>query len=236
MNWMRWTPGRDGGLVGRGRALALFAVFAALSASSTGLGAQSPGEARDALLRASERYAGIETVCAGFRQLLQIPLLGDEQESAGRVCQRRPNLFAMRFTEPAGDAVVADGSHFWIYYPSVSPGQVLRLPVDPTRGGLDFYREFLDEPLSKYAVADGGVEDVGGVATRLVRLTPLGNRGYRSAQVWIDPVQGLIRKVEVVEENGTLRRITLSDIQVDPGVPASTFQFAVPDGVSVVSR
>ena len=108
--------------------------------------AQGGAQAMGALSEASERFSGLTVVCADFRQVLEVTLLGERRESRGELCQRRPNLFFMRFTEPQGDQVVADGSYFWIYYASVSPDQVVRLPLDPARGGLDFYREFLDRP------------------------------------------------------------------------------------------
>lgn len=220
------------------RRLRPFAVGLALAVIAAAPPAALAGQesAQALLLRTAERYAGVGTICAEFEQRLSIPLLGDSRDSAGEVCQRRPNLFSMRFTDPDGDAVVADGEVFWVYYPSVSPGQVIRFPLDPSRGGLDFYREFLDEPLTKYEVADRGQEYIGEVTTRRVELIPLRDRGYQAAQVWIDPEAGLIRRVEVTEENGTIRRITLDGVRLDPSVPASTFQFLVPSGVSVVSR
>lgn len=191
-----------------------------------------PGKVMSA---ASDRYAAVSSVCADFVQRLTVPLLGSDQESRGRLCQRSPNLFSMDFSTPEGDRVVADGSHFWIYFKSQSPGQVIQLPVDPSRGGMDFYREFLDSPLEKYDMALEGTEQVGDRSTSRILLTPFQDRGYRSARVWIDSSTHLIRRVEITEANGTVRRLTLSDVQLDPVVPASTFRFVVPQGVQVVS-
>ncbi len=185
---------------------------------------------------AAERYAGVETVCASFDQTLEVVLLNQENRGEGELCQARPNLFSMRFTDPEGDAVVADGEHFWVYYRSINPEQVLRLPVDPSRGGLDFYREFLDQPRSKYEASVEGREMVTGRETVRLSLEPQANRGYQSARVWIDPERREIRRVEVTEENGSIRTITLDGIRMDSPVPVGTFRFDVPDGVSVVVR
>lgn len=188
------------------------------------------------LEEAAERYAGVETVCARFDQTLNVVLLNQENRGEGELCQARPNLFSMRFADPDGDAVVADGEHFWVYYRSINPEQVLRLPVDPTRGGLDFYREFLDQPRSKYQASVEGREVVTGRETVRLALEPQANRGYQRARVWIDPDRREIRRVEVTEENGSIRTITLDEIRMDADVPAGTFRFDVPDGVSVVVR
>jgi outer membrane lipoprotein-sorting protein len=142
----------------------------------------------------------------------------------------------MRFTEPAGDAVVADGSHFWIYYASVNPGQVLKVPLDPALGGLDFYREFLESPETKYDAVLEGREEVTGHATHRLRLVPVERRGYSRARVWIDAESAMIRRVEVHEDNGTVREVELDAIRVDPPLAADAFTFRVPDGVRVISR
>ena len=141
----------------------------------------------------------------------------------------------MRFTEPAGDEVVADGAHFWVYYASVNPDQVVRIPLDPTRGGLDFYREFLDRPTEKYDVIPEGDESVGDHPTVLLRLEPRAPRGYRLARVWIDPVAAMIRRVEIHEDNGTVRVITLDSLEVDPPLGPDAFTFEPPPGVTVIS-
>lgn len=216
-----------------GGLLSILTGFVALTAP----GAAQAGDGGMAILQeAAERYAGVETVCARFTQTLEVVLLNQANRGEGELCQARPNLFSMRFTDPAGDAVVADGEHFWIYYRSINPEQVLRLPLDPSRGGLDFYREFLEEPEAKYRAVVEGREPVTGRETVRLALEPLADRGYQGARVWIDPERREIRRVEVTEENGSIRTITLDGIRMDAPVADGTFRFDVPDGVSVVVR
>lgn len=192
-------------------------------------------DARAALTAASERFATVRGLCADFVQEIRVPLLDEERTSHGRLCQLRPNLFRMDFSDPDGDQVVADGTHFWIYYKSLDPGQVLRLALDPERGGMDFYREFLEDPHGKYELSAGSREVVDGRSTLRIDLTPRSPRGYEDATVWIDPEARLIRRVEIREENGSVRRVTLSGIELDPGLDAGHFRFAMPPGARVVS-
>ncbi|HSG47535.1 MAG TPA: outer membrane lipoprotein carrier protein LolA [Longimicrobiales bacterium] len=220
----------------RARAAGLHALMCALVVLSLPAAARGQDRAAQALETASRRYQEFSTLCADFKQVLTVTLLGDRRESRGELCQRRPNLFFMRFSDPEGDAVVADGSHFWIYYPSMNPGQVLKLPLDPSRGGLDFYREFLDRPDEKYDATLEGEEVVTGRNTVRIALRPREPRGYRTARVWIDPAQGMIRQVEINEDNGTIRLLTLDAIRVDPPLAEGAFTFPVPEGVRVISR
>lgn len=189
-----------------------------------------------ALEAASARYGTFETICADFRQRLENPLLDETRDSSGRLCQRRPNLFRMDFADPAGDEVVADGSHFWLFYKSLNPTQVLQFPLDPERGGLDFFREFLLDPTSKYEVTSEGRESIDGFITWRLSLVPRAPRGLASARVWIDPEAALIRRIEVVDDNGLLRRVDLSEIALDPALASGFFEFDVPPGVDVVAN
>jgi outer membrane lipoprotein carrier protein len=197
--------------------------------------AAAQDEERAALTAASERFADMRGLCADFVQEMRVPLLDEERTSSGRLCQLRPNLFRMDFSDPEGDQVVADGTHFWVYYRSMNPRQVLRLPLDPERGGLDFYREFLEDPHGKYDLRAEGREQVGGHSTLRIGLTPRSPRGYEDATVWIDPEARLIRRIEIREENGSVRRVTLSGLEIDPALDATDFRYTPPPGVRVVS-
>ncbi len=211
-------------------------LVALLALGGSDLAAQGDSSDPAAVMTAAaERYGEIGTVCAHFVQNLKVPLLGSNRESRGTLCQRQPNLFSMDFQDPEGDRIVADGEHFWIYFRSQNPDQVIKLPVDPSRGGMDFYREFLDQPLQKYTMKLEGREPVGGTSTVRIHLTPRMDRGYEGATVWIDPASHLIRRVEITESNGTIRTLTLSEVRVDPAIGAATFRFAVPAGVQVIA-
>ncbi|HKK92757.1 MAG TPA: outer membrane lipoprotein carrier protein LolA [Longimicrobiales bacterium] len=212
-------------------------VAAGFAVLSTGL---LPGDVRAqqskataAIAAAADRYTEISALCADFEQSLVSGVLGRETRSEGRLCQARPNLFEMDFSDPEGDRIVVDGEHVWVWYRSINPETVLRVALDPTRGGFDFYREFLSDPLQKYEVSGGNDERIGGVETVRVSLEPRESRGYEGAEVWIDPETDLIRRIAIREENGNVRTVTLSDIDLAPAIPDRTFVFEVPEGVSV---
>lgn len=187
------------------------------------------------LEEASERFASIETLCSDFHQVLDVPLLGERREGDGRLCQRRPDLFSMRFQDPSGDLVVVDGEHAWVYTPSRDPEQVLRAPMTAVGGRLDFHGEFLEAPRTKYDAVLQGSDTVAGMATRRILLRPREPARYRDALVWIGEDR-FLRQVEVREENGSIRTVTLTDFEVDGAVPEGTFSFTPPPGTRVVAR
>lgn len=204
--------------------------------------AQPPGgtgAGTDAAVRAMEdaaaRYRGVDAVCATFRQVVDVRLLGRRVESAGRVCQRRPNLFSMRFDDPDGDMVVSDGQHVWVYYPSVEEDQVVRYPAATAPGRYDVFRAFLEDPGAKYRASDGGSEVVAGRNCRIVELDPRGQATFRRAKVWLDREEHVIRRLEVHQENGSVRTMDLADLDFAPQIKPDLFVFRVPDGARILA-
>ena len=204
--------------------------LAALASSSPAAVAQ---ESFGPLEQAAARYREVLAICANFEQVIDVRLLRRSIESEGRICQRRPNLFSMRFTDPDGDMVVSDGEYFWAYYPSVDEEQVMRHPVSGSPGREDFFREFLEDPGARYEAVPGGIEVVDGRECRVVALTPRTEAGYRAARLWLDAESHVIRRLEIQEPN-KVRTLTLHDLDLDPEIQPGTFVFNVPEGARVM--
>ena len=213
-------------------AAGLFMAVALLGANR--VDAQERG--LDILHRAADRYAAVETLCADFTQHLSVPLLGSERTGTGRLCQGRPNLFAMRFTDPPGDLIVVDGAFAWVYFPSNDAKTVLRTSADRSAAGRDFHREFLQDPEGKYDVEYEAQDVVVGHATHRLRMLPKGPASYRAAVIWVDDGNPVLRQIRLEEENGSVRTITLADVgfDADPGI--DWFSFTPPEGALVMIR
>jgi len=223
----------NGGLLARAVGPGVAAALLWFSAFAPAAVAQEPGTALRVLEHAAERYREVNAICADFEQVIEVRLLGRRVESAGRVCQQRPNLFSMRFSDPEGDMVISDGRDFWVYYPSIDEEQVMRHPAADSPGRHDFFREFLEDPAGKYSAEDGGTEDVGGRGCRVVSLTPVTGAAYRGARLWLDAEDHLIRRLELHEESGNVRTVTLSSLDLSPALDSDLFTFEVPEGARV---
>jgi outer membrane lipoprotein-sorting protein len=237
---MRQGSGRDGAVAGRGlvgrlsRGAAACVAVLALFGASTAAHAQERG--LTVLDEAARRYASVETVCARFTQQLEVPLLGRERTGTGRLCQGRPNLFAMRFDEPNGDLVVVDGESAWVYMPSNDPRTVLKTSAEQSAGGRDFHREFLEDPETKYDVSYEGAETIEGRETHRLRMVPKGPANYEAAVVWIDTGTPVLRRLRLEEENGSVRTITLTEVGFDADPGEGWFSFTPPPGAVVIER
>jgi len=101
--------------------------------------------------RASATYQTITSLSADFVQIITNPMIGSPDTTRGRLYQMRPSRFAMRFTAPKGDRIVADGRFLWLYTPSTTPGQVIRSRI-PEYGttGPNLIGQFVEQPRERY--------------------------------------------------------------------------------------
>jgi outer membrane lipoprotein carrier protein len=188
--------------------------------------------------RASKAFSAAKTVRATFEQTLANPATGSESKATGELVLQQPNRVSVRFTQPAGDRVVGDGTWLWVYLPSAAPNQVVKLPAKG-KGvtGVDVIGDLLTQPRSKYAVTSGGTATVGGRATHVVTLTPkTDGQPVDRARVWVDDADAAVRQIELTDANGLVRTLRMTSWTRNAPVPASTFKFEVPAGVRVVDR
>ncbi len=189
-----------------------------------------------ALRRAEDAYHGLTTLRAEFTQTLVNPMLGGPEESHGTLFLDPPDRFAMRFANPEGDRIVADGTWLWLYAPSSVPDQVIRQSVP--RAGMaspNLMGQFVDRPLERYDAEYLGVDTVAGVEVDRVRLTPkVDGLGFRRAEIAVDRLAGLLRRMVVIEESGQRRTLVFRNIVTGVSIPPAEFRFDVPPGTRVV--
>jgi outer membrane lipoprotein carrier protein len=188
---------------------------------------------------ASAAYQALGAFSADFVQVVMNPLAGEPDTTWGMLYQKPPNLFAMRFTHPQGDRIVADGRWLWLYTPSTTPGQVIRTPIpDVGTTGPNLIGQFVDHPRERYraryiraeTVAPDGMADV-------IALDPKDpDIGYRGAVIWIARSDSLVRRIEIAEMSGQQRIVLLRRLRPQGDLPRREFKFSVPRGVQVVDQ
>lgn len=198
-------------------------------------GEQAP-ELETVLRRAAAAYSRANTLQADFAQRSTNPILRKTVSSRGTLYQRRPDRFLMKFSDPEGDLIVSDGSHFWVYYPSVDRKQVIRMPASSGAGGVDLQAQFVGDPLERFVATYEGREAVAGRDAYVLVLTPREALGYQRLKVWIDVQDYLVRRFEVTEDNGVVRHFELSNLRINPKLADDLFRFEQPEGTHIVDR
>lgn len=200
------------------------------------LGAQSVDATID---RAVAAWDKIKTVRGTFEQTVTNSLTGSSAVARGKYVQQRPNRLAIRFTQPASDAIVSDGKYVWVYLPSTAPGQVVKRSATE-RGSIpiDLTGQFLDEPRAKYDIAAAGTRTVEGHAAHGLTLTPKAGvkAPFTKATVWVDDDDALIREFEETEPTGVTRHVRLTSLEPNVAVERQVFEFSVPSGAKIVDQ
>lgn len=211
-------------------------ILSVALAATLGVHPQVDERAEEILAKASEAYKAVTTVRSEFVQKIEIRALEREKEGRGTVFQKKPNYFLMKFEQPEGDMLVADGEFFWMYYPSAQPGQVIKTAINQTPEGATLGGQFLVNPTERYVATYVGSEPVDGRPAHLLSLVPKFEAPYTLVRVWVDANDYLVRKFEIYEENETVRTITLSNVQAGIDLPDDLFRFSPPPGVEVFTR
>ncbi len=162
------------------------AALTALVLLPLNLAAQDP-DPRVLVEKASRTYQGLTSFQADFHQVIADEQIGT-YESRGRLQQMGESKLAMRFSDPDGDAIVMDGSHLWVYTPSTTPRQVIRMPVpsDPTFGP-NVLAWILTDAAKRYQSRYLRSDAVAGRSVDVVALTPLDRSlPFTEATVWLD--------------------------------------------------
>ncbi|HEX9166738.1 MAG TPA: outer-membrane lipoprotein carrier protein LolA [Gemmatimonadales bacterium] len=216
----------------RRRLMLAAAAVVALAGPATG---QQDGSAIAA--RAGRTYRALTSIRATFHQSIEDRMIGT-QESRGELVQAGSAQLSMRFTDPAGDAIMLDGTYVWVYTPSTTPGQVIRMtiPTDPVYGPNVLAR-ILDKPAERYETTLLRTDVLDGRPVDVVEFMPNGGDPlFRRAVIWLDRETFLPRRLELDELTRVRRTLTLSKIRTNTPVNRKEFAFDVPAGVRVVDR
>jgi len=213
--------------------LLLTALLAILPAA---LSAQQ-GDGNAIAARAARIYRSLTSLSAEFTQVIEDEALG-RLESRGTLVQSGQNKLSMRFTDPKGDAIVVDGTNVWVYTPSTTENQVIRMPLPsgPVYG-FNLMAWLLDRPTERYRITYVRRDFVDFAQVDVLQFEPTSpEMPFRKAILWIDRDSGLPRKMEIEEEPGAVRTLSLSKMRTNQPVNEKTFRFDVPSGVRVVDQ
>ena len=215
-------------------------IHAALVGSLVALAAPTQQSSVDAMIdKAVATYNKTKTSKGTFEQAITNPLTGSTVKAVGEFQQQRePARFSFRFVQPKGDMIIGDGKWLWVYLPSSTPGQVIKVPM--TNGGagsLDLASRFFDSPKTRFAISDAGTATVAGRAAHALTLKPKSStEPFTQAKVWIDTADGTLRQFETVEPSGITRLVTITAVTPNAPVDAKLFSFTPPKGARVVDQ
>lgn len=197
--------------------LSVFLIGVFISIASFGF-AQ---DAQEIIKKVQSNYKGIKDAKASFSHS------GKRNSESGTIYIQKENKYRI---ETKGQVLVTDGVTSWSY--SLKKKQVI---VDNYKddGNTFSPNKFLfNYPENFYSDLDGS-ETVSGLDCYLLKLTPRSKGNVKSAKIWVDKDENLIRKITIVSKEGT-DTYMLKKISLDSGVSSSKFTFSPPSDVEVI--
>ncbi|MBN2288936.1 MAG: outer membrane lipoprotein carrier protein LolA [Candidatus Glassbacteria bacterium] len=182
-------------------------------------------------------FEKLQSLEAGFTQVVEAPALEKSEQFRGRLYFRKPEYLRLEYTVPEGQLLVADGDWYWFFMPQPDLLQAMRAPMDEDEGagapryilGGDMHRRFTGKLL--------GEEQRNGKPCYLLELFPLKtNRYYRSLKAWIDVSSYATLAVRYQDLGGTLNYFEFSDLAENIRIDPQKFIFVPPPGTQVLDE
>ena len=214
-------------------------ALAAWALVSTGAAPKKQGSVDPIIDKAVATYNKTKTSKGTFDQAITNPLTGSTVKASGQFeQQRQPARFAFRFIQPKGDMIIGDGKWLWVYLPSSTPGQVIKVPMtEGGAGSLDLASRFFDSPKTRFTITDAGTATISGRATHALLLKPKASgEPFTQAKVWIDTADGTLRQFETAESSGITRLVTITAVTPNVAVDPKSFTFKAPKGARIVDQ
>jgi outer membrane lipoprotein carrier protein len=197
---------------------------------STCLCAQAPPHsAHELAQRVDRHYNQLRSLKAGFIESYEG--MGMRRAESGTLLLLKPGRMKWEYSEPAGKLFLLDGKYAWFY--SRGDSQVQRIPakeLDDLRSPLRFLlgHTELERELSglKLAPAPNG--------SFVLTGQPKGQERRVARLALTVTTDGVITGIEIEEADGALTRFTFTGEEPNVAIPAETFHFAPPPGVTVV--
>ena len=213
----------------------LLACILLLLPLAPGLAAGPEADGEALLRRVGERYAAAHTLSAKFRQEIPLQNVGIVRKASGSVYFGRPLKMLWDYKGPETQLFLADGRYF--YFLPAGSSQVIRRVVDEKGlgGKIPLLLLFGKGEITTLFRVDAADPRKGGEET-VLRLSPRGDGApeVRRIDLVVGTGDALIREVHLFDRMGGENHLYLTDVTVNPSLPADFFRFRKPAGVSVV--
>jgi outer membrane lipoprotein carrier protein len=171
-------------------------------------------------------YSGITDAKASFTQTIKYSN-SKATSSTGTLYIKKENKYRI---ETGSQTIVTDGITSWSYSPKKK--QVVIDNYKETGNTFSPNKYLFQYPENFYSDLEG-TETLGGSDVYVLKLKPRESGYVKSAQLWVDKNEWLIKKISIVSDESTTT-FTVKNIHLNVGLSDSQFTFTPPEGVEVI--
>lgn len=196
----------------------LIFVFLAVAITSVA----SAQDAQEIIKKTQDTYRDINDAKATFSQSVK-----PGGSSSGTLYIQKSDKYRI---ETKGQTIVTDGATSWSYSPKKN-----QVVIDNYKNDKNTFspNKFLFNYPEEFYSDLEGEEKASGVDCYVLKLTPRNKGSIKSAKIWIDKNDYIIRKITISSSEST-STYTLTNIDLNPGLSSSKFTFSPPSGVEVI--
>ncbi|TIH19805.1 outer membrane lipoprotein carrier protein LolA [Marinifilum sp. JC120] len=175
-------------------------------------------------------YDSIKTFSADFTQTLTNAASKEQDIRSGKIIFKQPSLLRWESVKPEPELLIVGESIVWDYFPEDKLALKYRTKqLFNSKTMIKFISG--QAKLEEDFVVENQGDDNGLIKLKLLPLEP--ETGMVLAFAWIDPDRKMMSKILVVDFYGNGNEVAMSNIEIDPDVDDSMFQFIPPKGVDV---
>jgi outer membrane lipoprotein-sorting protein len=173
---------------------------------------------------------------------------GMDEDMVVEVWEKRPNKFRAEVLETndselVGAISVTDGQQFWMYQPSqneVVVGEVGANEPSSFQGAIRDMEDMIRQVLDATDVKLAGEEDVAGVATYKLELTPReGDEAIlpvgSQVTLWVDQERWVVLQAYFSGGIAGEGQMRVRSFELNTGITDDLFQFEIPEGVKITN-
>jgi outer membrane lipoprotein carrier protein len=183
-------------------------------------------DAQEIIKKVQAKYDNIKDAQATYNHSIKYSS-GGSQSSSGTIYIQKEDKYRI---ESKNEIIVTDGVTSWSYYKKKKQVVIDNYKSD---GNTFSPNKFLFKYPENFYSDLEGTETVSGVECYLLKLSPRSKGSVKSAKIWVDTEQYLIRKI-YINSSESSSTYTLKKITLDAGLSSSKFSFSPPEGVEVI--
>lgn len=216
------------------------ALLALLVGTTTSLQAQdSPADlaAQAALRKLAARMKEARTLTAKVVQSRRTELLDKPIVSSGTMAYRRdPAQLVFHLTEPRKVEIHLDRSSYQVYRPDEKRLERLEFDGEDVTSKILMVFEPKADDLAKAFSIHGGEAREGRIEVRLESSDEKFRKRMKRIALTIVESDGSLRRISYTDAEGDEVQFELSEVAINPEVPADLFSLKVPEGTRVLRR
>jgi outer membrane lipoprotein carrier protein len=202
--------------------------------SKEGASPEDPTTVQELIDAVEGTYKDVKSLKADFVQTVSSPVAG-ELKQKGRVQVESPRKARWDVLGDQPSSFITNGERIWLYTPAMKQVMVMQ-DLSTTGGGNVDLLALLDD-MSKLdeqftvTMSEGG----GGKQAYRVKLQPKADRSqYQEVELVFARKKFTLEEVVLKNAMGDTIRMDFSGVKLNADIPDASFEFAIPEGVTVI--